>query len=144
MAIKFTSEEDFAGSSNEILRKIVLSEDITIRYKLKELLEERRLINSDLAKMTGIRNGTLTDYVNNKQNNRVINISHLFAMMIALRVSHIEDIIEVELPLEKVRQYKQESNDWIKYGIEPAIWIEERARQREKKILARKTKKKEQ
>lgn len=64
--------------------------------KIDELLKERGITQKQLAQMTGMRVGTISDIVNGKGSS--INKAQLFSLMAALKVTRMSDIYEVVLP----------------------------------------------
>jgi len=69
-------------------------ENYTIRLKIKELLEERKLTQKRLAQMSGIRESTISDIVRGTRT--VINFEHLSKIAAALEISDISQLIDFE------------------------------------------------
>lgn len=61
--------------------------------------------------MTGIQLSYLSDFILGKTT--TINKTHLLALMTVLRVSHIEDIVEIRLPEHKEKQFEIDRKEWI-------------------------------
>ncbi|MFC0232514.1 helix-turn-helix domain-containing protein [Vagococcus entomophilus] len=126
MTIKFT-EDSFSDKTNSAIKNTVLSADsMELRFKVNQLIAERRrttdgreFTQSTLAELTGIRKGDISKYCNNKFR-PTINLSHLFAMMIALRVSDISEILEVRLPSEEKTKFIKQSAEWKQEGTMPS------------------------
>lgn len=120
MPIKFTSASDFNAKTNERQISMVLGEDLSLRWKLAELLEERNMQKIELSRLTGIRASTITDYVESDKPLATVNIGHLFAIMIALRITDISEILEVSMPKETVNRFRRERRAWIERGVAPS------------------------
>lgn len=102
-------------NSHSLINDVVLDtakelSSATFIFKLDDLLKSRGLTQKDLASMTGIRVGTISEWVNGK--GLSINKVQLVAIMVALRVTSINDIIEIRLPVEIHAQYKEEAELW--------------------------------
>ncbi len=111
--IKFEDKSFFSNKTNEAVINTVLSEpSFELRFKLQELLDERGIGQAPFAKMTGIRRTDIVHYCNNKFR-PTVNLSHLFTMMIALRITDINEILEVRVDGSVKEQYSAESADWI-------------------------------
>lgn len=78
--------------------------------KIDELLKERGITQKDLAQMTGMRVGTVSELVNGKGIS--LNKVQLLAIMVALRVTNLSDIYEVRLPDAQDEQYRVERKEW--------------------------------
>ncbi|WP_370295723.1 helix-turn-helix domain-containing protein [Rossellomorea marisflavi] len=79
--------------------------------KIDELLKERGITQKQLAQMTGMRVGTISDIVNGKGSS--INKAQLFSLMAALKVTRMSDIYEVVLPEEKRKDYLMLQDEWV-------------------------------
>ncbi|MGG4548847.1 helix-turn-helix transcriptional regulator [Rossellomorea marisflavi] len=79
--------------------------------KIDELLKERGITQKQLAQMTGMRVGTISDIVNGKGSS--INKAQLFSIMVALKVTRMSDIYEVVLPEEKRKDYLMLQDEWV-------------------------------
>lgn len=66
----------------------------TVRVKVKEILEERRVTQKKLAELSGIRESTISDIVRGSRT--VINFEHLSKIAEALDITDIRDIIDFE------------------------------------------------
>ena len=65
-----------------------------VRVKVKELLEERNMTQKTLAKLSGIRESTISDIVRGTRT--VINFEHLSKIAETLQLSDISQIIDFE------------------------------------------------
>lgn len=79
--------------------------------KIDDCLVRRGLNQRDLSILTGIRIGTISEMVNGKEAS--FNKNRLIAVMVALRVSSMDELIEIRLPTNIVEQYEKESTEWI-------------------------------
>lgn len=118
--MKFSSAEDFKSTVTDSIIDIVTSEHIEVEWHLKERLTERDLSIAKLAKITGISANYLSNYKNNKKVSDTLNLVHILAIMIALRLSDIEQLLTVKLPHETVVRFDRESTLWIDSGEIPA------------------------
>lgn len=79
--------------------------------KIDDLLKERNITQKDLAQMTGMRIGTISELVNGKGIS--FNKVQLLAIMVALRVTNFSDIFEIRLPDDIENTYTKEQTEWI-------------------------------
>lgn len=66
-----------------------------IRIRLKDILEERKLKQKELAEMTGIREFTISDICRGSRT--VMNFDHIAKIAEALEISDIRELIELEV-----------------------------------------------
>lgn len=69
--------------------------DIMIKLKLNELLELNNISQRELSRITGIRQATISDYVNNKQ--QFVKLSHLDSFCTVFNCD-VNDIIKFTPP----------------------------------------------
>ncbi|MGE6370964.1 helix-turn-helix domain-containing protein [Planococcus kocurii] len=67
---------------------------LEVKFKLKEILEERNLTQKELAKISNVREATISDIVRGTRT--VINFKHLAAIAEALNIKDIEEIMELQ------------------------------------------------
>ncbi|RBP05924.1 helix-turn-helix transcriptional regulator [Rossellomorea aquimaris] len=89
-----------------------------IHIKLGEILRERGLTQGDLHRLTGLRVATINELVNFKK--KSLTVAHLVSIMIALRITDIRDLIEVEFDQE-VQDYFNEENQRMRNGFTPDL-----------------------
>jgi DNA-binding Xre family transcriptional regulator len=89
-----------------------------IHIKLGEILRERGLTQGDLHRLTGLRVATINELVNFKK--KSLTVAHLVSIMIALRITDIRDLIEIEFD-EEVQAYFKEENERMKNGFTPDL-----------------------
>ncbi|MBW3112968.1 MULTISPECIES: helix-turn-helix domain-containing protein [Bacillaceae] len=89
-----------------------------IHIKLGEILRERGLTQGDLHRLTGLRVATINELVNFKK--KSLTVAHLVSIMIALRITDIRELIEIEFDQE-VQDYFNEENQRMKNGFTPDL-----------------------
>lgn len=72
---------------------------LEVKFKLKEILEERDLTQKELAKMANVREATISDIVRGTRT--VINFKHLSSIAEALNITDIRLIMDLE-EIEKI------------------------------------------
>ncbi|MGF0347655.1 helix-turn-helix domain-containing protein [Rhodococcus sp. IEGM1300] len=85
--------------------------DALFVFKLDDLMKERGITQSQLASMTGLRVGTISNIVNGKGNN--INKVQLLSLMAALRITDVGQLFEVRLPAITQELFETEASEWI-------------------------------
>ncbi|MGG4039007.1 helix-turn-helix domain-containing protein [Heyndrickxia ginsengihumi] len=101
--------------SHALMNDVVISTasylgDAEIVFKIDDLIKERGITQKDLANMTGMRVGTVSELVNGKGIS--INKVQLLSIMVALRVTDLSEIIEIRVPTEIKEQYEAEAKEW--------------------------------
>ena len=117
--MQFSSAEDFRSTVPEKTISLVTSEQVEIEWHLKERLKERGLSITKLSKLTGVASNYLSNYVNKKKAADTINMVHVLAIMVALRLSSFEQLLTVSMPHETVVRFDRESSLWIDSGDIP-------------------------
>lgn len=69
-----------------------------IQLKVKDALTSRNITQKELAKMTGIRESTISDIVRNTRTG--VNYEHLSKIAEALEITDIRELIDYETPDE--------------------------------------------
>lgn len=64
---------------------------LEVKFKLKDILEDRHMTQKELAKAANVREATISDIVRGTRT--VINFQHLAAIATALNIENIEDIM---------------------------------------------------
>lgn len=99
------------SASNEVVAHTAsYMNEATMVIKLDDELKKRGLSQKKLAEMTGIRISTISDIINGKGTG--YNKMQLIAIMVALRLTKLSDIIEIRLPIELEEKYSLESSKW--------------------------------
>ena len=104
-------------TSNVVKKLLETVPDVVIENKLEDRMAEVGLNQKQISLLTGLRHGSISEYVNGKK----INISkyQLVALMIGLRVTDIKDIIDIRFPEETVEKFKEERETWQTNGTIP-------------------------
>lgn len=89
-----------------------------IHIKLGDILKERGLTQGDLHRLTGLRVATINELVNFKK--KSLTVAHLVSIMIALRITDLRDLIEIEFD-DEVKAYFQQENERMKNGFTPDL-----------------------
>ncbi|MGE6629646.1 helix-turn-helix domain-containing protein [Bacillus sp. NPDC077027] len=120
--------QEIINSSHSLLGEAVietaeeLSEALYV-FKIDELMKERGITQTELASISGMRIGTISDLVNGK--GLGINKVQLVALMVALRVTDISEILEIRIPDSIKNTYKEEASEWVESRKKP-LAIKER------------------
>jgi DNA-binding Xre family transcriptional regulator len=99
-------------NTNEILREAMESNPFRVNIKLDKILEKRGLSQGDLHRLTGIRMATLNDLINGKKNS--INLAHISVIMIALRISDMTEIFDIEFEEEVKERWEEEMEGYTR------------------------------
>ncbi|MBG9533243.1 DNA-binding protein [Bacillus thuringiensis] len=67
---------------------------LEVKFKLKDILEERNLTQKELAKLSNVREATISEIARGTRT--VINFKHLAAIANALNITDIQQIIVLE------------------------------------------------
>lgn len=107
---------DILDSSHSLMNEVVVGtagilKDAEIVIKLDDLLKERGITQKDLAMMTGMRIGTISEISNGKGIS--FNKVQILAIMVALRLTSFSQLFEIRLPNDLLDLYEQQSNEWI-------------------------------
>ncbi|WP_028390796.1 helix-turn-helix domain-containing protein [Bacillus cihuensis] len=105
------------GESHKLMNQVVtdtasILSDANFVYKIDELLNERNITQKDLASMTGMRVGTISQLVNGKTGVS-LNKTQLIALMVALRVTKLSDIVDLELPQDVLLKFQKQQAEWL-------------------------------
>lgn len=98
------------NTGDTVIDILMNTKGLDINYKLNNAMKERGLSQRTLSLLTGIRQATISDMC--KGSGVQINKAHLLAIMITLRITDINEIIEIKFPEELQLQYKLESSTW--------------------------------
>lgn len=108
--------KDTLEGSHKLMNEIVtgtasLLNEAEIVIKLDDLLKERNITQKDLAMMTGMRVGTISEIANGKGIS--FNKVQILAIMVALRLTSFSQLFEIRLPNDLLEKYEQQSAEWI-------------------------------
>lgn len=114
--VKAVKVVTLAKSRHSLTNKAVVNTinevpDAYFAIKVDDALKVRGLTQRELSLMTGIRVGTLSELINGKGTG--FNKTHLIAIMVALRITELSELIEVRMPESVVVQYERERAQWI-------------------------------
>src|SRR5579875_786543 len=113
---KIKVSEILAGAHNSMNDIVVGTaghiEDAEMIIKLDDLLKKRNITQKDLAKMTGMRPGTISEIANGQ--GTLFNKSQLLAIMVALRLTDFKDIFEIRLSEKTKKKYIEQSKEWVR------------------------------
>ncbi|MDT0150028.1 helix-turn-helix transcriptional regulator [Priestia aryabhattai] len=99
-------------TNSEVILDMVHKYPQKVRIKLSEVLDQRGLTQGDLHLMTGIRAATLSEIANGKKQS--FYFVHLVAIMCALRITDIREIIDVEFEEDVKEAWKEEMTGYEK------------------------------
>ncbi|MDI2585621.1 helix-turn-helix transcriptional regulator [Psychrobacillus sp. NEAU-3TGS] len=107
--------QELLQSGHSLMNNIVMDTagllgEAYFTIKIDDLLKERGITQKDLAQMTGMRVGTISELVNGKGIS--INKVQLFALMAALRVKSIDDLYEMQFPEDFEMTFENEQAEW--------------------------------
>lgn len=113
--------KDLTGRTSEKTLELLESIDNKIQMKthLGRLLEERNMTQSELARVTGIGNNMISAFVANREGVK-IGYAHIYALMIALRLTDISELLYIDMPDEIVGRFAKESADWKAFKTAPS------------------------
>ena len=107
--------EDIATEGHALMNSVVVNTakeigEAKLIFKWDEVIKERGITQQELAHMTGMRKGTISEIVNGKGIS--INKVQLFALMAALRITDLSEIMEIRFPEEQEKAYNYEAMEW--------------------------------
>lgn len=98
---------------NDVTNAVITSiPGIKVVTKVDEAIKARGLTGAKLAKLTGLRPTTISELI--KGNRQMISKTHIVSLMIALRITDIREIIDIELDPETIATFEKEAEEWIK------------------------------
>lgn len=95
---------------------------IHYRFKLADRMKERNLTVRKLSELTGLRLATISDLMTGKKG--AVNFSHVALIMLTLRISDINDIVEIYIPEDLKDTFDKEAKEWITTGEVPTATTE--------------------
>lgn len=105
-------------SSNDLTVGVLHSvPEIRFVSKIDDALQKRGLTQAKLAVLTGLRPTTISELVNGSR--LALTKSHIASVMIALRITDIREIIDIEFAPETVEQFEKEGKAWVEEGTIP-------------------------
>lgn len=105
-------------NSSDLLFSILESvPELRFVTKLDDALKARGLTQGKLATLTGLRPTTISEIVNSSR--LAITKTHIACIMVALRITDIREIIDIEFSPETKEQFDKERKDWLEKDIIP-------------------------
>lgn len=105
-------------NTNAVVTELLEKTPHRVVNRLGELLKERGMSQGDLSRLTGIRVATINEIANIKKLS--INWLHLVPIMIALRITDMNEIISVEFPDEVKERFEKEMEGY-EGGLTPKM-----------------------
>lgn len=102
--------------------KIFKENEIYCKFKLADRMKERGLTVRKLAELSGLRLATISELMNGKKG--LVNLQHIAVLMFVLRLSDINDIVEIYVNEALREKFEAEAVDWVKTGETPAEVLE--------------------
>lgn len=96
--------------------------DIRVTSRLDDALAERGLSQSKLSMMTGIRQASISALATGE--NSSMNKLHLVAVMIALRITDIREIFDIQFDEATTKKFKEQAKDWVSTKSVPLEVVE--------------------
>lgn len=103
--------------SQKVKENLDKSGEIYVTSKVDVLMAERELDYQKVAKISDVRNMTISDIASCRKSK--VSLAHLIMLMIALRTTDIRDVLDIEFEPEVVEQFKKDREKWVKEGIVP-------------------------
>ena len=106
-------EDVVHGAMNESIIEVLTSVP-SIRFisKLDDALEARGLTQTKLSAITGLRPATISELISGERS--AITKAHFLTVMIALRITDIRELIDIEFDTEVTNQFNRETEEWKK------------------------------
>lgn len=89
-------------------------EGVLFRFKLADRLQERGLTVRRCSELTGLRLATISDLMNGNKSS--INLHHIIVIMVCLRISKLEDLVEIYIPDSIKDEFDEEAMNWVTKG----------------------------
>ncbi|URZ16883.1 helix-turn-helix domain-containing protein [Clostridium felsineum] len=90
---------------------IETEKEVRLVSKLDQLIKERGLTQNKLSLITGIKPSIITRLAHGRTTS--INKAHVLSIMIALRITDIRELFDIEFTEETKIQYEKERTEWI-------------------------------
>lgn len=122
MSLNFRDRSTIHKSASPRLIEVLTDSTLELKYKLPELLQERKMTQQELSELSGIRPQTIGKYYKSEPlpgGKSLVNLGHIFALMEVLRISDINELIEVKMNEEVAKRYRLEKYRWVGSGVNP-------------------------
>jgi transcriptional regulator with XRE-family HTH domain len=115
---KLAMKQVMNDKSNELVEGLLeMHPSMRFVMKIDDALRARGLTQAKLATLTGLRTGTISELVSGSR--LALTKTHIACVMIALRITDIREIIDIEFDEETTQQFEEESRRWQEEGIVP-------------------------
>lgn len=104
-------------TSLSVLNTLESADDVEFIIHLDEIMNRRGLSQRDVAKITGLRVGTVNSIINNKGIS--LNKTQLVALMVGLRITKLSELIEIKFSPDVEKQFQTEAFLWDFEGAVP-------------------------
>lgn len=105
------------STTDSLMNNLKSVPEIRFVSRIDEALEKRGLTQGKLATLCGLRPATISEIINGSR--LAITKSHIASIMIALRITDIREIIDIEFTPETLEQFEKERTEWIEKDIIP-------------------------
>ena len=105
------------NAGNTVKNTIETQPEVRIVSRVGEAIKLRRLTQNKVATISGLRPTTISEMVNGTRS--ALTKSHVVAIMIALRITDVREIFDIEFPPETVAQFDKERREWINNDVIP-------------------------
>lgn len=96
-------------SNDLILESIQAFPDVQLRINLDKLMNRYSLTLREIALLTGMRIATVSNIKNMKMT--TLNIAQILLLVKALRITNLNELIELEMSDETKKQFKKERKE---------------------------------
>ena len=104
---------------NETTQNLIDSSSIRLVSKLGDILAERRITQTELSEVTGIRHASINEMLHDKK--KTINKQHLMAIMVALKLKDITDLYEVVFDDERELERLKAINPYVQMDVDEIL-----------------------
>ncbi|MGG0657834.1 helix-turn-helix domain-containing protein [Rummeliibacillus pycnus] len=109
--VKQILEHSHSSMNDTVINTASQLENAYVIIKLEDLLKERGITQKDLASLTGMRVGTISEIANGKGISW--NKAQLLSIMSALKLTNFSQLYEIRLEPTQYEEYEYESTQWI-------------------------------
>lgn len=116
-------EDVVHGAMNDSIVEVLTSiPSIRFVSKLDDALEARGMTQNKLSAITGLRQATISELINGERS--AITKAHFLVVMIALRITDITELIDIEFDPEITEQFNKEAEQWKESKNVPTSVVE--------------------
>lgn len=117
MMIRNLNEVMYEAINSNIAKDMDKLGTIEVVCLLDDRLKERGLTQKEFSRLTGLREATISNWINLKKLN--INIGHLVIMMTALQITDITELFKIEFEKDLLDKMAINKAKWINTGDMP-------------------------